>query len=332
MAKRLTTEDQLACLRRLRQEEPSPANLAELERLLREPRAHGMAIRGAAELAERWAARSLASALGAAAQHLSPEALGGDAQKRDPGCEGKEAALRALITWEADFPDLFLAASAWKQHAPIMNGSKDVAAECRGLAALGIAQTRGGLAGADAAVTRLIDLLADPEAATRVRAAQALGMWRGPEAAPVLRLKAHLGDEQPQVIAETLAALLRQDARGQLPFVAGFLQHDDTGIVEAAALALGESRELAALAPLTAAYSRLARDPVHTSVLMAIALLRQEDSLAWLLQELGRARPSTVPDVLQALRLYRGDNKAVARIQAALGSPDARRAFEELFG
>jgi hypothetical protein len=188
MAKRLTTEDHLAVLRQLRAGEPTPAALAALEQLLRTPRVHGIVIKGAAELAYKWEARVLVPALAAAAEGLAPDARADEVQKRDPGAEAKEAILRALVDWEADVPDLYWKAARWEQFAPIMNGSRDVAAECRGLAALGIAQTRGGAAGPEAAIMLLIDLLADAEAATRVRAAQALGMWRGSEAAPVLRL------------------------------------------------------------------------------------------------------------------------------------------------
>jgi hypothetical protein len=332
MAKRLTTEDHLAALRQLRAGEPTPSTLAALEQLLRTPRVHGIVIKGAAELAYQWEARALIPALAAAAETLAPDVLGEDAPKRDPGAEAKEAILRALVDWEADLPDLYLKAARWEQFAPIMHGRKDVAAECRGLAALGIAQTRGGAQGPDAAVMLLIDLLADPEAATRVRVAQALGLWRGPEGAPVLRLKAHVGDEEPQVLGEVLAALLRHDPRGQLPFVEGFLHDEDSRIVEAAALALGESRLVAALPALAAAYASLARDPVHTSVLMAIALLRHEDSLAWLLARLADARPAAALEILESLRLYKGDEKAVARIAPiAHARPELARLFDEMF-
>jgi HEAT repeat protein len=332
MAKRLTTEDLLATLRQLRSGESSPATLASLEQLLHAPRAHGIVIKAAVELAHKWEARSLIPALVAAAEALSPDALGTEAQKRDPGCEGKEAILRALIDWEADAPDFYFKAAKWRQFAPIMNGSRDVAAECRGLAALGIAQTRGGTAGSEAALMLVIDLLADSESATRVRAAQALGMWRSPEAAPVLRLKAHHGDEDAQVLGETLASLLRHDPTVQLPFITGFLDAEDSRMVEAAALALGESHLIAALPALTAACDRLARDPVRTSVLMAVALLRHEDSLAWLLARLTSSRPAAALEVLEALRLYRADDKTVARIaQIAQSRPELARPFAEMF-
>jgi hypothetical protein len=331
MAKRLSTEDYLAALRRLRAGDASPQGLAELEQLLRTPRAHGIVIKGAAELAHRWDARVLIPALAAAAAVLAPEVLGRDAAKRDPGCEAKEAILRTLIDWEADLPELYQQAAAWHQYTPIMNGQKDVAAECRGLAALGIAQTRHAM-GPEKAMARLVDLLADEEPATRVRAAQALGLWPGPEAPPVLRLKAHLGDDEPQVLGETLAALLRNDPRVHLDFVAAFLDREDSAVVEAAALALGESRQVAALSALTAAYERFAREPIRTSLLMAIALLRHEDSLAWFLSHIPTARTPAAIEMLQALRLYKGDEKAVPKIEAlARRQPELSREFDALF-
>jgi hypothetical protein len=331
MAKRVSIEDQLAVLRRLRAEDSSPQGLAELEQILRAPRAHGLVIKGAAELAHRWEARALIPALAAAAEVLAPEAMGNQAAKRDPGCEAKEAILRALVDWEADLSELYVKAAAWHQYTPVMNGQKEVAAECRGLAALGIAQTRHAL-GPEMAMSRLVDLLADDEAATRVRAAQALGMWPGPEAPPVLRLKAHLGDDEPQVLGEILAALLRHDPRAHLDFVAAFLDRTDSATVEATALALGESRQIAALPALTAAYERFARESIRTSLLMAIALLRHEDSLAWFLARLPAARPPAAVEMLQALRLYKGDDKAVPKIAAvARLRPELSREFEAIF-
>jgi len=331
MAKRLTTDDQLATLRRLRTQEPSPANLAELAAVLKTSRLHGMALKGLAELAEKWDARDLAEILAAAAESLSPNALGADANKRDPGCEGKQAALHALVTWEADASALYRSAAKWVQHAPVMNGKIDVAAECRGLAAVGLAQA--GTGDADA-MALLVDLLADAETTTRVRAAQALGMWRGPEAVPLLRFKALTGDEQAEVIGEALASILRHDPRGQLPFVASFLEKDDEPIVEAAALALGESRLAEALPSLTAALTRIGSHPIRTSLLMAIALLRSDASLTWLLDRLTQSRTQESSDILSALRLYRGDDKVTQRIRqaAAAKGKEAKDIFEELFG
>jgi hypothetical protein len=332
MAKRMTTENQLALVRELRSTEASPMAIARLEELFKSPSVHGMAVKSAAELAEKWDAKSLGPAMGMAAEALSPDTLGGDANKRDPGCEGKDAVLRALVSWDADLPALFVKAAQWHQSAPVMNGSRDVAAECRGLAALGIVQTRGGALGTDGAIMLVIDLLADEEPATRVRAAQALGMWRGPEALPVLRLKAHVRDEVAEVLGEVLASILRHDSRAQLEFVARFLDDEDQHVIEAAAVALGESRQPAALAHLTTAWDRNAREIIRTSILMAIALLRSEESLAWLLAHIAGAKPSTAGEMLQALRIYRGDERIVARIgEAAEKRKETAQLFAEIF-
>ena len=337
MAKRLTTEDHLALLRLLRQQERTDIGVEQLRILLTQAKVHGLAVKGAAEIAEKWNARELAPALQSAARDMAPERP--DAIKRDPGCEGKEAVLRALVEWDADVADFFIAAAAWVQREPVwaaapsMKNHKDTAAECRGLAAIGIAQTRAQTTDGQEAWTVLIDLLADPEQATRLRAAQSLAVWRGPESVPILRTKAHLGDTSAEVMGEVFIALLRCDPRRQLAFVGRFLEKDEPTLVEAAALALGESRQPAALPLLARALKRFERDAIHTSILMAIALLRHEDSLAWMLEQMASARAATAGRMLQALAIYRGDERAVARIrEAAAECTDLAQRFTEIFG
>ncbi len=175
----------------------------------------------------------------------------------------------------------------------------------------------------------MIELLVDPEPATRSRTAQALAIWRGPEAIPILRTKAHLGDESAEVTGEIFVALLRQDPRHELAFVGRFLEDTDGRIVEAAALALAESRQPPALPLLVRTWERMQRDPIHTSILMAIALLRHEDSLAWMLKQIATARPGPAAEMLQTLTIYRGDERTVARIrQAAAGRTDLTETLE----
>ena len=60
MAKRVTTEDQLAMLRKLRGEAMSAASVVGLRGMLTFPRVHGMVVRGAAELAgfDVWEAKT----------------------------------------------------------------------------------------------------------------------------------------------------------------------------------------------------------------------------------------------------------------------------------
>jgi HEAT repeat protein len=322
MAKRQTTEDHLALLRNLRAAGRSDSTIAALRELLADSRLHGIVLKGAAALAEQITASELSPQFAAAIENL----LRGD-PKRDPGCEGKTAALKDLVGWDANVPALYLEAARFRQMTPVMGGSIDVAAEFRGLAAIGIAAT-----GPAGALDRLVDLLADPEKATRARAATALGMWRGPEALPVLRLKARLSDADAEVMAEVFGSLLQQDP-DQLELVAEFLRDENPGLVEAAALALGQSKLEAALGALTANWPSHRGSPVATTLLMAISLTRSEPAIQWLLDRLGESRGRESTALLDALALYRSDAKVVARIQVITARrADLRTAYREVFG
>jgi len=148
----------------------------------------------------------------------------------------------------------------------------------------------------------------------------------------VLRLKALTGDESADVLGEVLASLLHHDARVQLPFVAGFLEKEDTKIIEAAAVALGQSHREEALAPLIQAYDQYQKHPIRTSLLMAIALLRTDGSFEFLLKLLGSASARLGEDVLDALRIYKGDVRAMERIGPLAGRhEETAQAYRELF-
>ena len=74
-----------------------------LGELLKVSKLHGLTLKGAADLAEKWEARACLKG-SRQRRAASPEVLGGDVNKRDPGAEGKEAALRALVGWDAEMP------------------------------------------------------------------------------------------------------------------------------------------------------------------------------------------------------------------------------------
>jgi len=67
-----------------------------------------------------------------------------------------------------------------------------------------------------------------------------------------LRCKAKLGDADARVTAACFAALLSLAPHGSLGFVAGFLEHADESMRDAALIALGESRSPEALPALRA--------------------------------------------------------------------------------
>ncbi len=85
---------------------------------------------------------------------------------------------------------------------------------------------------------------------------QALGYHGSESAGLILRLKARLGDREPEVLSECLCGLLACGPKENLPLVSGYLNLDDIPVREAAILALGRSRLPEAFAVLSAFWNR----------------------------------------------------------------------------
>jgi HEAT repeat protein len=296
----------------------------ELAALIQAPQIHALVLKPAAELVLAWEERSLLDALAKAIETL----MGAEAIKRDPGCMGKTAAITTLVEMGSEHEALMLRGIRYKQVEPSHAKSIDTAANFRGLCGLGLVKMR-----YRAPVPLLIELLVDEEKDARVYAAMALGFWPGPESAAVLRLKALIGDESSEVIGEVLLALLRIDPREQLEFVEQFLEDSSSAIVEAAALALGQSHCAEALAKMIAAAQGHRGSAIGATLLMAIAMLRNEEAIAYLIGVVGSPETDRAIEALDALAMFKHDAKVVERIRAAMGNRRAvMKVFDEVFG
>jgi HEAT repeat protein len=164
---------------------------------------------------------------------------------------------------------------------------------------------------------QLAQLLADPVADARISAARAIG-YSGLEAGvPLLRFKAAVGDTHPQVVCECFTALIQLDPDPSLAFVAGFLQNEDRAVQESAAVALGESHMIQAFPFLEAAWEDAIDGDLRKALLVAIALLRHERALDFLIS-LAREGKARGTEALSALSMYQGDERIWSRVQTAL--------------
>ncbi len=232
--------------------------------------------------------------------------------KVDPGCLAKTAIVEALYRMEAYRPDTYLAGIGHVQMEPVWGGREDTAAKLRGVSALGLVRIN-----YPNVMLQLAQLLADPVADARISAARAIG-YAGLEAGvPLLRFKATVGDTHPQVVCECFTALIQLDAEPSLAFVAGFLQHEDPAVQEAAAVALGESHLIQAFPFLEAAWEDAIDGDLRKALLVAIALLRHERAIDFLI---GLAQAGGIPgaEALAALSVYQGDERIWDRVQRAL--------------
>jgi hypothetical protein len=250
--------------------------------------------------------------------------------KRDPSCFAKKALARALVALDASNIDFFLKGLTFRQLEPVWGGTADTAADVRASCAMGLVAS-----GYPRALVELTALLNDSEAAARMGAVRAIACGNPREAELLLRAKALAGDAEPQVLGECFTGLLTVEPDESLAFVAEHLAHADEAVRELAALALGESRLDAALAPLKGAWAGvLVGEGFRRTLLRAAAAHRSEAAFDWLLTIVAESRVPVALEAIEALAVYRHNAKLNQRLEAAVrarGDERLTRRFAEVW-
>jgi HEAT repeat protein len=237
----------------------------------------------------------------------------------DKGCPAKQAIANALYELGCDAQDVFLAGIHHFQPEGSYGGPVDTAAELRGLCALGLVR----MAYRDV-MTELVTLLADPTHQARIMAARALAYAGRDEGALLLRLKILTGDKSDDVTAECLLALGRLSRTRARSFIGPYVQSRNPSLAEAAALALGEMRDDAALGLLLDEWQRSPFPESRKPLTLPIALSRLPRSIDFLIDVLTRESEPVASAALEALAIYRHDSPTRSRIQAALDTRNSQ--------
>lgn len=250
-------------------------------------------------------------------------------EARDKTCAAKIALARALDALDLNIEgqEVFQRGLRIFQLEPAWGAPIDTAAPLRALCAGGLARTR-----EPDVVLALVDLLVDAEKVARVGGAHALGCCGRHEAIPVLRLKALTGDPEPEVTGECFTSLLLLDPGAGVDFVAHFLADATQGVREAAALALGQSRQPRALGILQGAWSRPHERTFGRVLLLAIALLRTPEATDFLVALIARGERPGAVEALAALAVFRGLPGLRDRVKAAVEDAIAAGATSTLRG
>ena len=254
-----------------------------------------------------------------------------NAVERDPQCWGKIAIATALKDLGHDESAPFLRGLRHVQMEPAFGGSVDTAETLRGTCLLALPACAD--LERDEALRCFVDALAEKSHAIRKEAVRGLRQMEGVEAALVLRLKARLGDQEPEVTGQVFDALLELEGDRAVPLLADFIQKPDSGVREEAALALGSSRLPRACELLQESYAA-ARDPQFREVLLrAIATTRHDRAIEWLLGLVRTARKREALDALSALALFRGSDEIRRRAASAVygREPEIETEYRKLF-
>src|SRR5271170_1232128 len=155
-----------------------------------------------------------------------------DAEKRDPQCWAKNSLSRALAALELQEPEPFLRGIKHVQLEAVWGGRTDTAGTLRGTCALALVQCR---AVPEADLLRhLLDVLVDKDKSARGDAVRAVEQVGSSAASLLLRLRAHMGDEEPEILGGCYAGVLQIEGASALPWVSRFLAEEDDAAGEAA--------------------------------------------------------------------------------------------------
>jgi hypothetical protein len=322
VAKGRSTEDALRAIQDIRNQPERYDLKRELAPFLRHKSNHVAA--AAAGTAERLEAVTLAQDLTDAFLELMQEPA-----KRDPGCKALLAIAKALVVMDQGAVRAYFLGLRHVQMEGSFGPPVDAAAELRGVCAQGLAR----MAHPDA-LQECVQLLVDRELAARAGAVRAIADAGREEGVLLLRLKALVGDAKIEVTAECFAALLRLAPAPSLEFVANFLRGASQEISEAAAFALGESRLAAAFPLLRVAWDAIAQADRRRALLLAMAMLRLDEAVDFLLARVAEDSERAASDAIAALALYGRDETVRARVEASVakrGSAALRSAFAREF-
>jgi HEAT repeat protein len=263
---------------------------------------------------------------------LLPDALAAfdhffvDAAKTDPKCWAKNALAKTLVKLEHRQKDAYLRGLRHRQLEASWGPPVDSAAALRGTCAHALVDCPG-ISDADL-LTILLEPLTDADKTVRMEAARAIGQVGGVSAALILRLRALLGSDEPEVLGAVYSALLSLEGAQAIPLVGGYLKEGGDLAAEAA-FALADMRTPEALAALIERL-RAGADAWFGAVLLsAIALTRLPAAIDFLLALIARdAREA--PQVIEAIGRTAPNAELRARVQRAVEQTGSQRLEQAL--
>jgi hypothetical protein len=237
---------------------------------------------------------------------LLPDALAAydrffiDAEKTDPQCWAKNALVKSLVKLEHRQKDAYLRGLRHHQMEGTWGGASDTAGALRCACAHALVDCPG-ISDADL-LTILLDPLTDADKTVRIEAARAIGQVGGPSAALVLRLRALLASDEPEVLGAVYSALLAVEGERAIVLVAAAMKEGDDLAAEAA-YALAEMRTPESLNALQKRLNAGADSWFGSVLLSAIALTRLPeamDSLLALIAEDAREAPAAIEAIARS--------------------------------
>jgi len=309
-------EEQIAALDRLRQQAPE-ACIAPLRKALEHR--NNFVVGKAADLVRDFQLQQVIPEL-----LIAFERFFENPAKSDPQCWAKNSLSRALAAFEHQDAAVFLRGMRHIQLEPVWGGSSDTAGTLRATCALALVQCRSLLE--PDLLAHLVELFADKDKAVRIEAARAIEQVGSPSAALLLRLRAVLGADEPEVLGACYSGILRVEGASAIPWISRFLASSDDPAAEAA-LAIAGTHSAQGFKILCERFTEES-DPWFRSVLLsAIALTRQDAAVEFLL-ELVRTESLQAEGAIEAILRSTPSDEITKRLEKLVaGNQRLARAF-----
>jgi HEAT repeat protein len=235
-----------------------------------------------------------------------------DPAKLDKRCAATTEIVAALYEMDTLDPALYLRGIVHVQREASYGPPVDVAAKLRAQCALGLVRTNH-----PEALTRVVDLLADPEPQARIGAIRALAACAGDNGALLLRFKVLIGDSNPDVLSECFTGLLESDFSGSLGLMRRLIESENESTAESAILALGTQRHSEAFAILREKFERTIGADLRKTLLTAMATMRIDEATGFLISLVGDASIPTAVETVKALARYHNEERVRTAAQSA---------------
>jgi HEAT repeat protein len=250
--------------------------------------------------------------------------------KTDPQCWAKNAIAKALKYLEHRDARVFLKGLTHVQLEPVWGGRADSAGTLRGTCALALVDCE---LDDFEILTHLVNGLADPETPVRIDTAVAISQLGRPEGALLLRLKALLGDGEPEVLGQCFLSLQSLTPQDAVPFLGQFLSSADENVQMEAAGVLAQSRETEAIELLKTFWRGRLSHEVRGAFVAALGASPLAEGGEFLLSILAEASDDLARAAVRALAAsrFRTDLKdRIAALIAAKNDASLKRLFEDV--
>lgn len=302
--KRDRTQRRLDQLRAIRHAPTSPGAIEILVEVLAEPSAYAVA--RAAALVEEAHILDLAPKLASAFHRFMI-----DAPKLDRGCEAVTAIAKALYTLDQHDYDVYAKGARHRQMEGGYGTPIDSAQALRGVCAMGLSQIR-----RPDVLDELVLMLTDESPSVRGAAARAVSCAATSDIAiPLLKLRLYCGDDEIEVLAECMSAMLSSSFSRSLATVMHQLESGSNTRSEAAAIALGSVRDDRVFDALRDKWDKTALPAMRRRILQAMSTSRTEKSLDFLYELASDGSPATAKESAKALLLHLHDPRILGRLQ-----------------